>query len=268
MEIIADYKVTARNDANAAENRIHGDEIAAKYGFRGGLVPGVTVFGYLSHPLVEQFGRQWLVNNVVETRFLKPAFEGDELLITSRHIEGDDHAGHIETLAHNQNGELLAFLRSRQSSTQQPVSPLAAQRRQSAPEGRPEISWDAIVIDEPYGDYRFTLSEQENRVRAEFLGDGLSCYQSSDGLLHPYFLLDACNQVMKRRYFMPAWIHTGSKLVLREPLLVGKEIEIRAVPTRKWETKGHQLFTVYQSFWQQDRLALEVDHTAIFRIAS
>ena len=40
----------AFNQATDSENRIHSDEVARQYGFRGGLVPGVTVFAYLVHP--------------------------------------------------------------------------------------------------------------------------------------------------------------------------------------------------------------------------
>jgi len=50
-------RVTARNTAAQSENAIHDDEVARQYGFRGGLVPGVTVYAYLTHPLVEAWGR-------------------------------------------------------------------------------------------------------------------------------------------------------------------------------------------------------------------
>ncbi len=34
--------VTAKNFSEASENRIHSDEIAKKFGFKGALVPGVA----------------------------------------------------------------------------------------------------------------------------------------------------------------------------------------------------------------------------------
>ena len=39
------YTITARNPAAESENRIHADDVARRYGFRGGLVPGVIVYG-------------------------------------------------------------------------------------------------------------------------------------------------------------------------------------------------------------------------------
>ena len=51
------YEVVARNFSEANENKIHSDEIARKYGFKGALVPGVAVWGHLTHPLAERFGQ-------------------------------------------------------------------------------------------------------------------------------------------------------------------------------------------------------------------
>ena len=42
---MAGYTITAHNPATGSENRIHADDVARRYGFRGGLVPGVTVYG-------------------------------------------------------------------------------------------------------------------------------------------------------------------------------------------------------------------------------
>ena len=43
-----EYQVIARNFSESSENRIHSDEIARKFGFRGALVPGVAVYGHLT----------------------------------------------------------------------------------------------------------------------------------------------------------------------------------------------------------------------------
>ena len=42
----------ARNHSLASENRIHSDEIAQRFGFRGALVAGVQVFGHMSYCLL------------------------------------------------------------------------------------------------------------------------------------------------------------------------------------------------------------------------
>ena len=50
----------AFNTATASTNKIHDDDVAQQYGFRGGLVPGVDVYAYLTHVPVREWGRTWL----------------------------------------------------------------------------------------------------------------------------------------------------------------------------------------------------------------
>jgi len=74
--------VKARNTSSTSENKIHDDEIARRFGFRGALVPGVTVYAYLTHPLAEAFGAAWLERGTASVRFTKPIHEGEEVRVT------------------------------------------------------------------------------------------------------------------------------------------------------------------------------------------
>ena len=48
------YTVRAHNASIHSENKIHEDTVAKQYGFRGGLVPGVTVHAYMTRPFAER----------------------------------------------------------------------------------------------------------------------------------------------------------------------------------------------------------------------
>src|SRR5207302_231660 len=76
QERLPEYHVKARNTSSSSENKIHDEQIARQYGFRGALVPGVTVYAYLTHPLVEAFGAAWLERGTANVRFLKPIHDG------------------------------------------------------------------------------------------------------------------------------------------------------------------------------------------------
>ena len=54
------HKLRAHNEAVDSENMIHDDTVAAQYGFKGGLVPGVSVYAYMTYPIVQAFGADWL----------------------------------------------------------------------------------------------------------------------------------------------------------------------------------------------------------------
>ena len=56
MSEIRDWRGTAFNQATASQNRIHADDVARRYGFRGGRVPGTRVYAYLVQPAVKPWG--------------------------------------------------------------------------------------------------------------------------------------------------------------------------------------------------------------------
>ena len=81
------YRVRAQNVAAESANKIHDDQVAATYGFRGGLVPGVTVYGYMTAPIVEM-APEWLERGSMSLRLIEPFYDGEEVIV--RVEAGDD----------------------------------------------------------------------------------------------------------------------------------------------------------------------------------
>ena len=71
------YRVSAYNTSKHSENKIHDDTVARKYGFSGGLVPGVDVMAYMLHMPVAKWGRDFLERGLIEARFVKPVYDGE-----------------------------------------------------------------------------------------------------------------------------------------------------------------------------------------------
>src|SRR5690349_18272758 len=82
------YRVTAFNTAHDSENKIHDDTVARRFGFGGGLVPGVDVYGYMTHLPVMRWGRAWLERGTAECRFFKPVYDGDVATVTGSLRDG------------------------------------------------------------------------------------------------------------------------------------------------------------------------------------
>src|SRR5947208_6528523 len=82
------YRVSAYNTAHDSENKIHDDAIARRFGFGGGLVPGVDVYGYMTHLPATRWGRAWLERGTAECRFFKPVYDGDIASVTARETDG------------------------------------------------------------------------------------------------------------------------------------------------------------------------------------
>src|SRR5437660_4416426 len=82
------YRVAARNTAIASENKIHDDGVARRFGFAGGLVPGIEVYAYMSHLPVAHWGRAWLEGGSAECRFLAPIYDGEPAVVTGKIGDG------------------------------------------------------------------------------------------------------------------------------------------------------------------------------------
>src|SRR5712671_5872206 len=100
--LLEPYQVRAFNTAHDSENKIHDDATARRFGFSGGLVPGVDVYGYMSHLPITRWGRAWLERGTAECRFFKPVYDGDAATVTAR-----DSGGGIE-ISVESRGELCA----------------------------------------------------------------------------------------------------------------------------------------------------------------
>lgn len=251
---MTNYHVVARNFSTSSENRMHSDEMAARYGFSGALVPGVAIYGHLVKPLVDHYGEAWLQNSCAEVKLIKPTYHGDQLTLTWL---GEDQ----DVSAANQHGELVALLSS---------EPLAALTENLGLDGeiktssRPEIAWDNVLVNEVFSPRLITLDAQENERYCSEIADEDALYRQ---FVHPHYLLSLANDALMQEYQMPAWIHVKSKISHRLALSVGQEVLLRCVVTDRWERKGHQFIAIHLSFWLGDDVAVDIKHQAIFRIA-
>ncbi len=272
------HRTTARNFSTNTENRIHSDDVAARFGFERALVPGAAVFGHMTRPLVATLGVDWLAGYRAEVRFLKPAYHGDELAVVcadsprprsaaggepARGVPGGQSPLDEAVVQCHGRGVLLAELRTQRTLSE--VDERAFLAGGAPVAERPAICWDNMEVDAPFPTWRWTPDAIANAEAAAQVEDDLACYQ--DGVLHPHAILSLANQAFTRRYRLPAWIHVGSDIRMRQLLRVGDEIEVRTVPTAKWRRKGHEFVDLYMAFLVAGEVATEIVHRSIFAIA-
>src|SRR5438270_6907973 len=82
------YRVSAYNTAKQSENKMHDDTVARRFGFSGGLVPGVDVMAYMMHLPVAKWGRAFLERGLIEARFVKPVYDGETADVAAAESEG------------------------------------------------------------------------------------------------------------------------------------------------------------------------------------
>ena len=266
VDALPAYRVRTVNVSINSANKIHDDTTAARYGFRGGLVAGTLVYAHMTTPLVQHFGASWLDHSVSELRLLQPAYDGEWLSVDVRRAEGDA-GGPWRAVVHNEARAELATLETWPEAPLPPVDARAAMVPAPPGDAPIPIHWDAVHIDAPLRALRWDLSEDDHHAWCKSAGDALPLYQDGEApRIQPGRVLQGANQVFGHHFRLEPWIHTGSRIIHRGPLRIGDPVEIRAMPIEKWERKGHQFVTLYVVFLNGGLPAVEVLHTAIFKV--
>jgi hypothetical protein len=254
------HEVRAYNTATLSENAMHHDDVAQRYGFRGGLVPGVDVYAYLTHLPADRWGLPWLERGRMQGRFVKPVYDGET--ITVRGEEADD--GSLVLEVRNAFGDVCATG--------------AASLPDTEPEHPDPAAWP--VVDQPGRDERPAPSPESlapgtalglpphtfvvDRA-AEYLRDvreSLALY-GNDGVAHPGWLLRDANYVLSQSVRLGPWIHVSSAAQHLGLVCDGQRVSARALVTKEWEHKGHRFVELDVLLLADDRPAVRVTHTAI-----
>lgn len=272
------YRVRARNTATDSENRIHDDQTAARYGFRGGLVPGITVYGYMTVPVVAVFGHAWLERGAMQIKFIQPVYEGDDVIV--RTVADSPSTGisspsalpstalpaKLTITAERGDGSLCAVatatLDACDGVPRLDDYPFAALPADAA---RPIASRESLVAGAILGTLREPLNLQD-KLLLDKLDDPLAIYRGPEPLAHPVALLELANRILMRNFKLGPWIHAASDLVNFSTAGDGDLIEARGRIIDCFERKGHE-FVVLDILLSCDdgRAVQRVRHTAIYR---
>lgn len=227
----ATYRVSAYNTSKLSENKIHDDTVARKYGFSGGLVPGVDVIAYMLHLPVAKWGRAFLERGLIEARFLKPVYDGE-----IADVQGSESEGPL-TIEVVSRGELCAT----GSAALPPSAPAVALA------DFPVVA--AVAERKPvsaasYEDGRWlgTVPRAWHTAEArDYLADirETDPIYAREGLGHPGLLQRMMNKALVDNAILGPWIHVGSRMQLLSAAKVGDELTAHAKVIGNYEKKGH-----------------------------
>lgn len=255
----APYRVHTHNPSSHSENRMHSDDVARKFGFKGALVPGVTVFSHLTQPLVARFGEAWLARGTADVSFSKPAYDGELLTIRT----SGESAFNLTCI--NEQGEELARMQATLPAAPSPPDPRGNITPAPPLTERQTVAWDLMEIGKPFPALHWAPTLDENLGWCRDNRDDLAIYrEGTSPLLHPGFILRQANYVLRHRFLLPAWIHAASRITFFEAARAGHCYEVRAIPEEKWNRKGHEFARLYVAIRSDDRTVAEVAHTVIF----
>lgn len=226
------YRVKAYNSAWQSENKMHDDTVARRFGFSGGLVPGVDVMAYMMHVPVSKWGRAFLERGLIEARFVKPVYDGE-----TADVESTDSGG-VLTIEVFSRGELCATGTA------------------SLPASTPWVDLNdfrevgAVAERTPVGPATFELGKWLGTAPRSWAGQAATDYLAEireadpiygrERLGHPGLVQRVMNRVLVDNTILGPWIHVGSRMQLLAAATSGDEITARAKVTANYEKKGHR----------------------------
>jgi hypothetical protein len=249
--------ITAFNTATASENKIHDDATASKFGFVGGLVPGVDVFAYMAHGPAKLFGRDWLSEGGMRAKFISPVYDGEEATLNAS-ILGDDEIGLQLTSRGGLCGEGSALRR-----VEGALPDIPPRGVQPAAEARPKASMESLPIGkvlgyplEPYATADGERHLANVREEAALYDGGRIC--------NPAWLLRRANYILATNVKLGPWIHFESDIRLHGLLVDGQAADVRAVVADNFERKGHLTVALDFCVLADGDLKVSGRHVAIY----
>lgn len=262
------FRVRAHNAATTSENKIHDNDVARQYGFTGGLVPGVTIYAYMSQPVVAAFGAAFLERGRMYARFIKPFYELEWCTVTATVTSNDANGIALDLQAHNDEGALCAVGTATLPATaQQPPSasdfPVA-----ELPADRPPVSHEALAGMAVLGtlDEHFDLEGDWARYQEDF-PDASALHQGPGALASTGFLIRKANSALSMNVRLNPWIHVSSDVSHFSVLRPGERLQTRSTLRELFDRKGHRFVRLdVLLLGDNERPVMHVDHTAIYDI--
>ena len=255
---IEPHRVSAYNTSKHSENKMHDDTVAKRYGFSGGLVPGVDVVAYMMHLPVAKWGRDFLERGLIEARFTKPVYDGELTNVTGE----------------ESNGALAIQVESR--------GELCATGSASLPPAAPSFSLSdfvevaAVSERQPVNATSYALGKWLGAVPRSWATDAAREYladireteaiYASEGLGHPGLLPRVMNKVLVDNAIMGPWIHVGTRMQLLSAARIGDELTARAKVVGNYDKKGHRFVELDALLVANGKTPLaHCHHTAIYQ---
>ena len=257
------WQGVAFNQATASENKIHSDAVARQYGFRGGLVPGVSVYAYLVHPALESFGLFWLERGTATVALKKPLYDGRPFRVELESEGASAYAGEVCDEA----GVVCA--EGRVALGDGGGAPV---RRGDAPppDDRPEATRANLeeLRQGPLGALRLRWTGEGSMDRYTSALDDMPDLVRPDrgGFAHPAFSLGLANTALSANVRLGPWIHVSSEVRHHGAIPQGSALCVESRVTGLFEAGGHEFVDLDVAVFRDDVAVLSTSHRAIYRI--
>jgi hypothetical protein len=268
MSIPQSWSAEAFNQAPESENRIHSDEVAKEYGFRGALVPGVTVSAYLIHPAIAAWGEAWLERGRARVVVHSPVYDRE----TFRVDVSDASPSAYDAALIDQTGARCATAQVELADPEAVPAP-------------PKIRNDAIL------DRDFDRPKASREVMERLRIEGLSAMRarwndeapitrylrnpdrmpgcfSKRNFANPAFVLGLTNWALAGNVRTSPWLHLQTDSQNYRSIAANTELVVESAIVDLFEKKGHEFIDVDMNIFDRadDVAVTSVRLRAIYKL--
>ncbi len=242
MTIPQSWSAEAFNQVPESDNRIHSDEVARAYGFRGALVPGVTVSAYLLHPAAVAWGHDWLERGRAHVVVHSPVYDTEKFQVEIDRATADAYDAH---LVDERGAKCATAAVSLPASVPAPPAKRddALLSREAAPptasrevmEGFRETELGALAV-------RWDEAAEITRYLRD--SAAMAPVYCEERFANPAFVLGLTNWVLGRNVKMSPWLHLQTDSQHYGAIAPGTDLVVEASIADLFEKKGHEFVDV------------------------
>lgn len=265
-DMISDFQGVAYNQVPHSQNEIHGDKVARDFGFKGGLVPGVTVSAYLIHPAAVAFGMDYLTKGFAHVRVNSPLYDEEVFRVE---IENQDEHGYRASLIQPEGKPTAA------AELKIPEVALPAPQRRGDPVADkgfepPRATPENMRRLMEEGCKSFVYRWNADHDMSAYLRDRseMAPVFAEAGYANPSFVLGVSNWVLASNAYMNPWVHMETRSQNFAPIPAGTKVLGEMAITDIFNRKGHEFVdaTINLFDFDADTCFASIDLRAIYKL--
>ena len=260
----------AVNSAAESDNKIHSDAEAQRFGYRAALVPGVTLYAYLTQFVVPFFGADWLARGSATLRLLRPAYEG-ETVVCNAALRNEEGRTILDLTCAREDGTVCAdgsaWLHDGDDDGLADAPPLP---ETVPPEPLPALTPATVPLGVPLAPIDTVVSAEQARAYADETADPSRWWRLDSPfggpLLPPGMLAGRQARLLRANFSFGPSIHTASEIRHLAPAPAGARYRTGGVIKEAFERKDNHYLVLDALTTADGRPVVRVRHTSIFQV--
>lgn len=266
--MITGWNAIAFNQAPDSANQIHGDDVAKQYGFRGGLVPGVTISAYLIQPGIVAWGKKFLDHGFAHVRVGSPLYDEEPFTVSILQQTDTDYRAEITQPDGTVSATAEVLLPDSVPEAPTRRGDPIVDRDYRGPKASVEVFEDLKQNGCKALRYRWgSKHNMQTYVKDMSLVPDL-LRLDGEGYANMAFLLGISNWVLSSNAHMNPWVHLETKSQSYAAVPPDTSIVAEMTVMDFYEKKGHEFVDVDVNLFDEkdDRCLMTISLRAIYRL--